>query len=240
MPGSPANIPSSNASDYHNAVSSSPSISLKERLESPLASTCTTPKSMRSRNGTSSISQLISSYENKSTEEDILFGEEAASKFKAQALSPLAAQQSCPPQVQRQSQSRRLESTSSLPVNNQIQTDPLTKLSHLYGGSKRNGLLKWAQERTKGYKHVEITNFSSSWSDGLALCALLHTYLPNNIPWKKLGPSNRKNNLQVAFNAASKIEIDADLILQDVLNTERPDWTKVMNYVAGIYKFFEN
>ena len=169
MPGSPANVPSSNASDHHNAVSSSPSISLKERLESPLASTCTTPKSMRPRNATSSISQLISSYENKSTEEDILFGEEAASKFKTQALSPLAAQQSCPPQVQRQSQSRRLESTSSLPVNNQIQTDPLTKLSHLYGGSKRNGLLKWAQERTKGYKHVEITNFSSSWSDGLAL-----------------------------------------------------------------------
>lgn len=31
-----------------------------------------------------------------------------------------------------------------------------------------------------------MTNFSSSWSDGLAFCALLHTYLPAHIPYQEL------------------------------------------------------
>jgi len=33
---------------------------------------------------------------------------------------------------------------------------------------------------------IDITNFSSSWSDGLAFCALVHTYLPDMIPYKDL------------------------------------------------------
>ncbi|TRY55990.1 hypothetical protein DNTS_026856 [Danionella cerebrum] len=35
-------------------------------------------------------------------------------------------------------------------------------------------------------RNIDVTNFSSSWSDGLAFCALLHTYLPAHIPYQEL------------------------------------------------------
>uniref|UniRef100_A0A671YGS9 Calponin-homology (CH) domain-containing protein n=1 Tax=Sparus aurata TaxID=8175 RepID=A0A671YGS9_SPAAU len=64
--------------------------------------------------------------------------------------------------------------------------DPLAALAREYGGSKRNALLKWCQKKTEGYPNIDVTNFSSSWSDGLAFCALLHTYLPAHIPYQEL------------------------------------------------------
>ncbi|CDQ63181.1 unnamed protein product [Oncorhynchus mykiss] len=64
--------------------------------------------------------------------------------------------------------------------------DPLAALAREYGGSKRNALLKWCQMKTEGYPNIDVTNFSSSWSDGLAFCALLHTYLPAHIPYQEL------------------------------------------------------
>ncbi|XP_034262700.1 cytospin-B-like [Pantherophis guttatus] len=69
--------------------------------------------------------------------------------------------------------------------------DPLAALAREYGGSKRNALLKWCQKKTEGYPNIDITNFSSSWSDGLAFCALLHTYLPAHIPYQELNSQDK-------------------------------------------------
>ncbi|THD19307.1 Cytospin-A [Fasciola hepatica] len=69
--------------------------------------------------------------------------------------------------------------------------DPLQELARrTQAGSKRNALLRWCQSRVAGYPGVQVTNFSSSWNNGLALCALLHTYLPSQIPWKELVSAN--------------------------------------------------
>lgn len=40
-------------------------------------------------------------------------------------------------------------------------------------------------------QNIDITNFSSSWSDGLAFCALLHTYLPAHIPYQELNSQEK-------------------------------------------------
>ncbi|XP_075710478.1 cytospin-B isoform X2 [Rhinoderma darwinii] len=117
--------------------------------------------------------------------------------------------------------------------------DPLAALAREYGGSKRNALLKWCQKKTEGYSNIDITNFSSSWSDGLAFCALLHTYMPAHIPYHELNSQDKKRNLMLAFQAAESIGIKASLELSELMFTDRPDWQSVMQYVSQIYKYFE-
>ncbi|CAI5794712.1 cytospin-B isoform X1 [Podarcis lilfordi] len=117
--------------------------------------------------------------------------------------------------------------------------DPLAALAREYGGSKRNALLKWCQKKTEGYPNIDITNFSSSWSDGLAFCALLHTYLPAHIPYQELNSQDKKRNLLLAFQAAESVGIKPSLELSEIMYTDRPDWQSVMQYVAQIYKYFE-
>lgn len=117
--------------------------------------------------------------------------------------------------------------------------DPLAALAREYGGSKRNALLKWCQKKTEGYPNIDITNFSSSWSDGLAFCAILHTYLPAHIPYQDLNSQDKRRNLLLAFQAAESVGIKPSLELNQLLFTDRPDWQSVMQYMARIYKYFE-
>lgn len=89
--------------------------------------------------------------------------------------------------------------------------DPLNGLVK-NGGSKRNALLKWCQNKTVGYRNIDITNFSSSWNDGLALCALLHTYLPDRVPYDSLTPQEKRRNFSLAFAAAESVGIPTTLV----------------------------
>lgn len=41
------------------------------------------------------------------------------------------------------------------------------------------------------WQNVEITNFSSSWEDGLVFCAVYHTYLPTHIQYDTLDPAHK-------------------------------------------------
>lgn len=118
-------------------------------------------------------------------------------------------------------------------------TDPLAALAREYGGSKRNALLKWCQKKTEGYPNIDVTNFSSSWSDGLAFCALLHTYLPAHIPYQELISQDKGRNLTLAFQAAESVGIKPSLDIDELMHTDRPDWQSVMQYVSQIYKYFE-
>lgn len=89
--------------------------------------------------------------------------------------------------------------------------DPLNALVK-NGGSKRNALLKWCQNKTVGYRNIDITNFSSSWNDGLALCAIFHSYLPDRVPYDSLSFNDKKRNFSIAFSAAESVGISTTLV----------------------------
>ena len=91
--------------------------------------------------------------------------------------------------------------------------DPLANLAR-NGGSKRNALLKWCVQKTIGYPGIDLTNFSSSWNDGLALCALMHTYLPEKIGDYDglLKGNNKRRNFMTAFRAAESVGIETTLV----------------------------
>ncbi|XP_043517381.1 cytospin-A-like isoform X7 [Frieseomelitta varia] len=116
--------------------------------------------------------------------------------------------------------------------------DPLCGLIK-NGGSKRNALLKWCQNKTMGYRNIDITNFSSSWNDGLAFCAILHSYLPQKVPYDTLTPVEKRRNFSIAFSAAESVGIPTTLNIGEMCQLERPDWQQVMTYVTSIYKHFE-
>ncbi|XP_023208888.1 cytospin-A-like isoform X2 [Xiphophorus maculatus] len=117
--------------------------------------------------------------------------------------------------------------------------DGFNLLLRRHGGSKRNSLLRWCQSRTQGYKNIDITNFSSSWADGLAFCAVYHTYLPSHVPYSSLSPENKRENLSLAFKTGEAVGISPSLTADEMLRAGGPDWQRVLGYVESIYHHFE-
>lgn len=117
--------------------------------------------------------------------------------------------------------------------------DGFNLLLRRHGGSKRNSLLRWCQNQTQGYKNIDITNFSSSWADGLAFCAIYHTYLPSHIPFNSLTPENKRENLSLAFKTGESVGIEQTLTLEEMLRVGGPDWQRVLSYVESMYRHFE-
>ncbi|XP_021710483.1 cytospin-A isoform X3 [Aedes aegypti] len=158
----------------------------------------------------------------------------------SQLHSPLISSITAKSPLREQQQPTTVSNISSNPKNNPTgdRKDPLNALVK-NGGSKRNALLKWCQNKTVGYRNIDITNFSSSWNDGLALCAIMHSYLPDRIPYDKLSPNDKRRNFSLAFVAAESVGIPTSLSIDDMCQLERPDWQQVMGYVTAIYKHFE-
>ncbi|XP_041809831.1 cytospin-B isoform X2 [Chelmon rostratus] len=117
--------------------------------------------------------------------------------------------------------------------------DGFNLLLRRHRGSKRNSLLRWCQSRTQGYKNIDITNFSSSWADGLAFCAVYHTYLPSHIPYSMLTPENKRENLSLAFKTGESVGIAQTLTVEEMLRAGGPDWQRVLSYMESIYRHFE-
>jgi len=49
---------------------------------------------------------------------------------------------------------------------------------------------------------VNIQNFSSSWADGLAFCAIIHRYFPDEFNFDTLTSNEPRENFDLAFTVA--------------------------------------
>lgn len=63
-------------------------------------------------------------------------------------------------------------------------------------------LLNYAQKLFPPFQNVQLDNFSTSWNNGLAFCALLHHFRPDAFDYNSLRPENRRKNFELAFTKA--------------------------------------
>uniref|UniRef100_A0AAQ6ALL5 Spectrin beta chain n=1 Tax=Amphiprion ocellaris TaxID=80972 RepID=A0AAQ6ALL5_AMPOC len=104
--------------------------------------------------------------------------------------------------------------------------------------SAKDALLLWCQMKTAGYPNVNITNFTTSWKDGMAFNALIHKHRPDLLDYNSLKRSNPTHNLQNAFNVAEqKLGVTKLLDPEDVF-TENPDEKSIITYVVAFYHYF--
>ncbi|XP_069568974.1 EH domain-binding protein 1 isoform X2 [Brachyistius frenatus] len=108
-------------------------------------------------------------------------------------------------------------------------------------GGKPNAsqsLLAWCREVTKNYRGVKITNFTTSWRNGLAFCALLHHFRPDIIDYKSLNPQDIKENNKKAYDGFASLGISRLLEPSDMVLLAIPDKLTVMTYLYQIRAHF--
>ncbi|OAQ89200.1 alpha-actinin, sarcomeric (f-actin cross linking protein) [Purpureocillium lilacinum] len=107
------------------------------------------------------------------------------------------------------------------------------------GMSAKEGLLLWCQRKTACYDEVEVRDFSGSWNDGLAFCALLDIHRPDLIDFDALDKSDHRGNMQLAFDIAhEEIGIPKLLDVEDVCDVPKPDERSLMTYIAYWFHAF--
>ncbi|XP_031688361.1 EH domain-binding protein 1-like protein 1 isoform X8 [Oncorhynchus kisutch] len=99
-------------------------------------------------------------------------------------------------------------------------------------------LLEWCQEVIKEHKGVKITNFSTSWRNGLAFCALLHHFHPDRINFEMLDPYDIKRNNKKAFDGFAELGISRLIEPSDMVLLAVPDRLIVMTYLNQIRTYF--
>ncbi|XP_037333981.2 uncharacterized protein ehbp1l1a isoform X3 [Pungitius pungitius] len=99
-------------------------------------------------------------------------------------------------------------------------------------------LLDWCQEVTQGHKGLKITNFSTSWRNGLAFCAILHHFQPENINYEMLNPYDIKDNNKKAFDGFAELGISKLMEPSDMVMLSVPDRLIVMTYLNQIRTHF--
>lgn len=130
---------------------------------------------------------------------------------------------------------------SYLPIKASTRPYRNTSQSTWNAGDVKQALLEWCRNRVSGYKNVKIENFSSSWADGLAFCALIHCFFPEAFDFNSLTPQNRRKNFSIAFSTAERFaNIPSILDVEDMVVMPIPDWKSVFTYLQSFYSTFKN
>jgi Ca2+-binding EF-hand superfamily protein len=107
------------------------------------------------------------------------------------------------------------------------------------GLSAKQGLLLWCQKKTEPYDNVDVQNFTFSFQDGLAFCALIHRHRPDLIDMDGRDSSDPHKNLNDAFDIAeNELGITKLMDAEDIADVAKPDEKIVMTYVAQMYHCF--
>ncbi|KAG9035887.1 hypothetical protein FRB95_010290 [Tulasnella sp. JGI-2019a] len=109
------------------------------------------------------------------------------------------------------------------------------------GLSAKEGLLLWCQRKTAPYQEVNVQEFTYSWTDGLALCALIHRHRPDLLDYHSLNFADRHGNTRLAFEIAEQhLGIPQLFEVEDLCDSKPPDERSVMTYIASFFHAFSS
>ncbi|XP_014812101.1 PREDICTED: smoothelin [Calidris pugnax] len=203
----------------------------------------------RSDNGNSTFVQTKSSYSSSSKKTGSIFDREDESASRQSSLAALERRQAEKKKELMKAQSLPKTSTSQArkammeklqkeggSSPNSAAARTAVQRSSSFGVPNANSikqmLLDWCRAKTRGYEHVDIQNFSSSWSDGMAFCALVHNFFPEAFDYSQLTPQNRRHNFEVAFSSAEKHADCPQLLdVEDMVRMREPDWKMLADCV---------
>ncbi|XP_029141253.1 F-actin-monooxygenase mical2 isoform X1 [Protobothrops mucrosquamatus] len=102
-----------------------------------------------------------------------------------------------------------------------------------------NKLLTWCQKQTEGYKNVNVTDLTSSWKSGLALCAIMHHFRPDLIDFDSLNEEDAVENNQLAFDIAEReFGIPPVITGKEMVSAGEPDKLSMVMYLSKFYELF--
>ncbi|XP_026823551.1 dystrophin isoform X9 [Ooceraea biroi] len=97
-------------------------------------------------------------------------------------------------------------------------------------------LLAWCRQNSQNYPGVDIKNFTTSWSDGLAFNAILHRWKSHLFDFNNIARKHPNARLDHAFRLAQEhLGIERLLDPEDV-NTSVPDKKSIMMYVMCLFQ----
>jgi hypothetical protein len=100
-------------------------------------------------------------------------------------------------------------------------------------------ILIWCQCRVRDY-NVKIENFTSSWANGMAFCALIHYFFPQAFDFSKIEATNRRQNYEIAFKTGERYAGIPDFLTADDMEAmvadQRLDPKMIFSYVQEVYR----
>ncbi|NXG71253.1 MICA2 monooxygenase, partial [Baryphthengus martii] len=133
-------------------------------------------------------------------------------------------------------------------VTNELQQCPLERVSSIRrsvnlsrheSDIRPNKLLTWCQKQTEGYRNVNVTDLTTSWKSGLALCAIIHRFRPDLIDFDALNEEDVVKNNQMAFDLAEQeFGIPPVTTGKEVGSAGEPDKLSMVMYLSKFYELF--
>ncbi|XP_046728913.1 protein-methionine sulfoxide oxidase mical3b isoform X3 [Silurus meridionalis] len=118
---------------------------------------------------------------------------------------------------------------------------PPSKRTHKDSTARSSELLSWCQEQTQAYRSVCVTDLTTSWRSGLALCALLHRYRPDLIDFDSLDESEAVLNNQLAMAIAEReLGISPIMTGQEMSVLEESDSLCMVMYLSQLHDLLKD
>ncbi|XP_033909780.3 F-actin-monooxygenase MICAL2-like isoform X2 [Acipenser ruthenus] len=102
-----------------------------------------------------------------------------------------------------------------------------------------NRLLTWCQKQTESYKNVHVSDLTTSWRSGLALCALIHHFRPDLLDFDCLNEEDVAKNNQLAFDMVEReFGIPPVTTGKEMVADSEPDKLSMVMYLSKFYELF--